>query len=173
MCWESRAVAAFHRARSTRTPCDAHAHARARVAPATRVARASNMRWVGVAAEHWMPAANPCDAEGSDEQPKKTRKTAGGRVIIKSKEGESYRALHEIYCVLQGGDAIDADMLRDVLTPLVMGALRTRGDDAESIRAANELTVVPFGADTKGMIEGQGGSRAAPSTASSPSRTPT
>ena len=99
------------------------------------------------------------DAEGSgdDEQPKKTRKTAGGRVIIKSKEGESYKALHELYCVLLGGDTIDADLLRDELTPLVVSALNTRGDDAESIRAANELSVVPFGADTKGMIEGWGG----------------
>jgi hypothetical protein len=102
------------------------------------------------------------DAEDSGddeqiEQPKKTRKTASGRVIIKSKEGESYKALHELYCVLLGGDTIDADLLRDELTPLVASALNTRGDDAESIRAANELSVVPFGADTKGMIEGWGG----------------
>jgi hypothetical protein len=44
-----------------------------------------------------------------DEQPKKTRKTAGGRVIIESKEGESYQALHEMYCVLHGADPIDAE----------------------------------------------------------------
>jgi hypothetical protein len=68
------------------------------------------------------------DAEGSGddeqiEQPKKTRKTASGRVIIKSKEGESYKAL--LYCVLLGGDTMDADMLRDELTPLVMSALNS------------------------------------------------
>ena len=111
------------------------------------------------------------DAEGSgdDEQPKKTRKTAGGRVIIKSKEGESYKTLHEMFCVLTGVDSMDADVLRDDLTPLVMGALRSNGTDPDAIRAAGELSVVPFGVDTKGMIEGG----AAPSTPSSPSRTPT
>ena len=100
------------------------------------------------------------DAEGSgdDEQPKKTRKTAGGRVIIKSKEGESYKTLHELFCVLTGVDSMDADMLRDDLTPLVMGALRSNGTDPDAIRAAGELSVVPFGVDTKGMIQGQGGS---------------
>eukprot|EP00966_Prymnesium_polylepis_P316145 7304718-Prymnesium_polylepis.1 len=39
-----------------------------------------------------------------------------------------------------------------------MSALHARGDDAESIHAAMELTIVPFGVDTKGMIQGQGGS---------------
>ena len=99
------------------------------------------------------------DAEGSeDEQPSKTRKTAGGRVVIKSREGEKYKDLQELFCVLRGADSMDADILRDDLTPVVMGALRSNGTDPGAIQAANELTVVPFGVDAKGMIEGQGGS---------------
>ena len=82
------------------------------------------------------------DAEGSgdDEQPKKTRKTAGGRVIIKSKEGESYKTLSELFCVLTGVDSMDADMLRDDLTPMVMGALRSNGTDPDAIRAASRAS---------------------------------
>ena len=95
------------------------------------------------------------DAEGSgdEQQPAKTRKTAGGRVVIKSKVGETYKALNELYCVLLGAESIDADMLRDEVTPLVMGVLRNNADP-NAVRAANELAVVPFGADTKGMIQG-------------------
>ena len=36
-----------------------------------------------------------------------------------------------------------------------MDALRSNGTDPNIIRAANELSVVPFGADTQGMIQGQ------------------
>ena len=35
--------------------------------------------------------------DGGEEQPKKTRKTAGGRVVIKSKEGEMYSDFHQLY----------------------------------------------------------------------------
>jgi hypothetical protein len=38
---------------------------------------------------------------------------------------------------------------------IVMGVLRSNGTDPKAIRAANELSVVPFGADTQGMIQGQ------------------
>eukprot|EP00966_Prymnesium_polylepis_P022528 518366-Prymnesium_polylepis.1 len=74
---------------------------------------------------------------------------------------------------VQGGfaDSMDADMLRDDLIPLVMGALRASGADSAAIRATNELSVVPFGVDTKGMIEGQGGSIHTLITVSHPNQT--
>ena len=70
--------------------------------------------------------------------------------------------------MLHGADTIDANMLRDALTPIVMGALRANGTESNAIRAANELAVVPFGADTKAMIQG----KARASTRSSPSLVP-
>ena len=109
--------------------------------------------------------------DSGDEQPAKTRKTAGGRVVIKSKEGESYKALHELFCVLTGVESMDADVLRDELTPQVMGALRASGTDSAAIRAGNELSVVPFGVDVKGMIEGKSGSIHTLITISHPNQT--
>eukprot|EP00966_Prymnesium_polylepis_P288047 6653115-Prymnesium_polylepis.1 len=102
------------------------------------------------------------DAKGSeDKRPKKTRKTAGGRVVIKSKEGAVVRAERRR---LDGRG-------RAARRPDPAGDGRASGADSDAIRATNELSIVPFGVDTNGMIEGQGGSIHTLITVSHPNQT--
>eukprot|EP00966_Prymnesium_polylepis_P120734 2789837-Prymnesium_polylepis.1 len=95
------------------------------------------------------------DAEGSgDDLPRaKTRKTASGRVLIHSKEGDSFSRLNSTYAVLLGGEVVDRAMLLEFLMERIVPALQT-GDDVAQ-RAAAGLQTEPIGLSVDGMVKGR------------------
>ena len=70
------------------------------------------------------------DAEDSgDDQPRaKTRKTASGRVLIHSKEGDSFKKLNSTYAVLLGGEVVDRTMLLAGCTVAAEYSISVRDD---------------------------------------------